>query len=54
MPYYLSLKNLEVENVIGEKYVVGNTVLDNLNEIKDVNEYSNVVFVSLIEERIMK
>ena len=45
-PTTLSLKNLKVK-MSWEKYVVGNTVLDNLNEIKDVNEYSNVVFVSL-------
>jgi len=46
-PTTLSLKNLEEENIIGEKYVVGNTVLDNLNEIKAINDYSNIVFVSL-------
>ena len=46
-PTDLSLINLENENVLGKNYVVGNTVLDNLNELKSKAVYENLVLITL-------
>ena len=46
-PTDLSLMNLENENVPGKNYVVGNTVLDNLNELKSKAVYKNLVLITL-------
>jgi len=46
-PTHLSLKNLAKEWIDGMKYVVGNTVLDNLVSYKDRCEYSNKVLVTM-------
>jgi UDP-N-acetylglucosamine 2-epimerase len=40
-------KNLKNEKVIGDIYVVGNTILDNLIEYKNICEYTNKVLVTL-------
>lgn len=46
-PTGLSLNNLEKENVPGKNYIVGNTVLDNLNELKANAVYENLVLITL-------
>lgn len=46
-PTELNKINLINENVLGDIYVVGNTVLDNLKEYKDKCEYTNKVLVTL-------
>ena len=46
-PTELSKSNLDNEKVFGKKFVVGNTVLDNLVESKDQCEYQNKVLVTL-------
>lgn len=46
-PTELSRWNLEMEGVKGDKYVVGNTALDNLIEYKDKCEYGNTILVTL-------
>lgn len=46
-PTDLSLKNLLDEKVLGEKYVVGNTVIDNLVQYKVKCEYTNKILVTL-------
>jgi UDP-N-acetylglucosamine 2-epimerase (non-hydrolysing) len=46
-PTELSRANLENERILGEKYVVGNTVLDNLLEYKDKCEYSNKILITM-------
>jgi UDP-N-acetylglucosamine 2-epimerase (non-hydrolysing) len=46
-PTELSRDNLENEKTSGTKFVVGNTVLDNLLEFKDQCEYQNKVLVTL-------
>jgi UDP-N-acetylglucosamine 2-epimerase len=40
-------KNLKKEKILGEIYVVGNTVLDNLIEYKEKCEYTNKVLITL-------
>ena len=42
-----SFNNLKNENVTGQCYVVGNTILDNLVNLKKVTDYSNIVLVTL-------
>jgi UDP-N-acetylglucosamine 2-epimerase len=39
--------NLKKERIIGDVYVVGNTVLDNLSQYKDDCEYTNKILVTL-------
>lgn len=46
-PTELSLENLENERILGDKYVVGNTVLDNLLQYKKECEYTNKVLVTM-------
>jgi len=46
-PTLLSQENLENERILGDKYVVGNTVLDNLLPYKDRCEYTNKVLVTM-------
>jgi UDP-N-acetylglucosamine 2-epimerase len=46
-PTELNRKNLESEHTLGDIYVVGNTVLDNLIHYKDKCEYTNKVLVTL-------
>lgn len=46
-PTELSRYNLENEKVLGEKYVVGNTVLDNLILHKKDCEYTNKVLITM-------
>ena len=46
-PTELNRSNLENEHVLGDIYVVGNTVLDNLVEYKNKCEYKNKVLVTL-------
>jgi len=46
-PTQLSKSNLENEKVSGTKFVIGNTVLDNLVEYKDQCEYLNKVLITL-------
>lgn len=46
-PTTLSRDNLENERILGEKYVVGNTVLDNLVLHKEECEYTNKILVTL-------
>jgi hypothetical protein len=46
-PTELSKSNLENEKVSGMKFVIGNTVLDNLLEYKHQCEYQNKVLVTL-------
>ena len=46
-PTELSKSNLDNEKVLGKKFVVGNTVLDNLIEFKDQCEYQNKVLITL-------
>lgn len=46
-PTYRNEENLIEERVLGEKYVVGNTVLDNLLKYKDDCEYTNKVLVTM-------
>lgn len=46
-PTSLSLHNLEIEEVRGSKYIVGNTALDNLIEYKDRCEYGDTILVTL-------
>jgi UDP-N-acetylglucosamine 2-epimerase (non-hydrolysing) len=46
-PTELNRSNLENEHVLGDIYVVGNTVLDNLVDYKNKCEYTNKVLVTL-------
>jgi UDP-N-acetylglucosamine 2-epimerase len=46
-PTDLSKQNLENEKVLGKIFVVGNTSLDNLVNIKDNSSYSNKVLITL-------
>lgn len=46
-PTELSKSNLENERILGDKYVVGNTVLDNLLLYKDKCDYGNKVLVTM-------
>jgi UDP-N-acetylglucosamine 2-epimerase (non-hydrolysing) len=46
-PTYDSMNNLNKENVGGLKFVVGNTVIDNLLPYKDKCEYTNKILVTL-------
>jgi UDP-N-acetylglucosamine 2-epimerase len=46
-PTELNRKNLESEHTLGDIYVVGNTVLDNLIHYKDKCEYTDKVLVTL-------
>jgi UDP-N-acetylglucosamine 2-epimerase (non-hydrolysing) len=46
-PTELSMQNLINEKILGDKYVVGNTVLDNLLQYKDKCEYTNKVLVTM-------
>ena len=46
-PTLLSQENLENERILGNKYRVGNTVLDNLLQYKDKCEYTNRVLVTM-------
>lgn len=46
-PTKLNYDNLIKENLIGEKYIVGNTVLDNLKDYKELCEYSNKVLITM-------
>lgn len=46
-PTTLSRDNLENERILGDKYVVGNTVIDNLVKYKDRCEYTNKVLVTM-------
>ena len=46
-PTKLNKENLKNENVQGEIYVVGNTVLDNLLEYKTDCEYTNKILITL-------
>jgi UDP-N-acetylglucosamine 2-epimerase len=46
-PTNLNKENLLKENVSGECYVVGNTVLDNLVRYKDKCEYTNKILVTM-------
>lgn len=46
-PTELSKQNLLNENVFGEIYVVGNTVLDNILDIKEKGYYGNDVLITL-------
>lgn len=46
-PTMMSRNNLENERILGMKYVVGNTVLDNLVSYKDECEYTNKILVTL-------
>ena len=46
-PTELSKKNLENELIGGVKYIVGNTVLDNLHSYKEKCEYMNKVLVTM-------
>lgn len=46
-PTDLSRENLENERILGDKYVVGNTVLDNLLPYKDKCEYGNKILITM-------
>lgn len=46
-PTELNRQNLESEHTLGDIYVVGNTVLDNLTHYKDKCEYTNKILVTL-------
>jgi len=46
-PTELSRNNLENERILGEKFVVGNTVLDNLLQYKEKCEYTNKVLITM-------
>jgi UDP-N-acetylglucosamine 2-epimerase (non-hydrolysing) len=46
-PTLLAEQNLEDERILGDKYVVGNTVIDNLLPYKDKCEYTNKILVTL-------
>jgi UDP-N-acetylglucosamine 2-epimerase (non-hydrolysing) len=46
-PTELSLKNLESENNTGLNYIVGNTVLDNIKNLKNKANYENIVLITL-------
>ena len=46
-PTELSKQNLINEKILGDKYVVGNTVLDNLLEYKDRCEYTNKILITI-------
>jgi UDP-N-acetylglucosamine 2-epimerase (non-hydrolysing) len=46
-PTELNRTNLENERILGEKFVVGNTVLDNLIEYKDKCEYTNKILITM-------
>lgn len=46
-PTNLSRANLEDERILGDKYVVGNTVLDNLLQYKDKCEYANKILITM-------
>jgi len=46
-PTELAKRNLETDCVVGESYVVGNTVLDNLLKYREESSYGNKVLVTL-------
>jgi UDP-N-acetylglucosamine 2-epimerase (non-hydrolysing) len=46
-PTKLSFQNLNDERIYSEKYLVGNTVLDNLIDYKDKCEYTNKILVTM-------
>jgi UDP-N-acetylglucosamine 2-epimerase len=46
-PTHLSRANLEDERILGEKFLVGNTVLDNLLPYKDKCKYTNKILVTM-------
>lgn len=46
-PTELSRANLENERILGEKFVVGNTVLDNLLQYKEKCEYNDKVLITM-------
>jgi UDP-N-acetylglucosamine 2-epimerase (non-hydrolysing) len=46
-PTTLALKNLTDEMTVGDMYVVGNTVIDNLLQYKDKCKYTNKILVTL-------
>jgi UDP-N-acetylglucosamine 2-epimerase (non-hydrolysing) len=46
-PTTWALKNLTDEMTVGDMYVVGNTVIDNLLQYKDKCEYTNKILVTL-------
>ena len=46
-PTNLNKQNLEKEHILGDVYVVGNTVLDNLVNYKNKCEYTNKILVTL-------
>lgn len=46
-PTLLSQENLENERILGDKYRVGNTVLDNLLPYKDKCEYTNKILITM-------
>jgi UDP-N-acetylglucosamine 2-epimerase (non-hydrolysing) len=46
-PTELNSRNLDMENVRAPKYVVGNTVLDNLLPFKNECEYTNKILVTM-------
>jgi len=46
-PTELSKQNLISERILGDKYIIGNTVLDNLLPYKDRCEYTNKVLVTM-------
>jgi len=46
-PTDLSLKNLEREKISGDKFVTGNTCLDNLLSFKNKCKYSNKVLITM-------
>lgn len=46
-PTKLSKENLEKENINGKIYVVGNTVLDNINSLKNKVNYQDKILITL-------
>lgn len=46
-PTELSKQNLINEKILGDKYVVGNTVLDNLLQYKERCEYTNKILITM-------
>ncbi|MFW5847981.1 MAG: non-hydrolyzing UDP-N-acetylglucosamine 2-epimerase [bacterium] len=46
-PTEASMQNLINEKIFGEKYVVGNTVLDNLIQYKNKCEYGNKILITM-------
>jgi len=46
-PTELSKQNLINEKILGDKYVVGNTVLDNLSQYKERCEYTNKILITM-------